>query len=288
MGDYTKIFSDPSNYSPSTRAKRYLSHPLKSANIFFRTRLARWFGLPALRFVTATTFFGEKMKVILPHGHPEYLWGYMDGEELNLTKFIMDNVKEGQCALDVGAHFGFYTLLLSRQVGTTGRVFGFEPTPRTMNIVQENVADKKNVSLIPLALSDHPGEADFIDFGPESAAFNSLKDISYEWADSGSRKVIRVQVSTLDEFCAEQGIVPNFIKIDAEGVELKILQGGRETLRHKPILSVEMRGSEEGSGNSAAITSFLKEFGYAPYSFRQGELVPYEGGSGYYWNTIFK
>lgn len=84
--------------------------------------------------VTAVTFWGDKMLVLLPESVSLsiFLLGFF---EEGLTSMVLENVDEGDVFIDVGAHFGYYTLISSLLVGTTGQVHSFEPTPSTYEIL---------------------------------------------------------------------------------------------------------------------------------------------------------
>lgn len=262
-------------FSPSSRSKRYFEHPLKSLNIFFRTRLHKAFAFPKIE-ITARTFWGDPMRVFLPEGAPVYLWGFVDGEELNLTKFLLRNVKPGDVFIDVGAHFGFYTLLASRLIGEKGSIHSFEPTPRTFSLLKRNTQEKKNIFINQSAVFRKSGESEFIDFGPGSAAFNSLKkDIPYVREATRMEK-IAVRTITLDEYVSRQAIAPTFIKIDVEGGELDVLNGAKKILSQKPVLSVEIWNESELDGTAQTIRDFLSRYGYIPYRCLRGELAPFE------------
>ena len=130
---------------------------------------------------------------------------------------------------DVGAHVGFFTILGSRLVGERGRVRAFEPVgdnrARLAAAVEENGCG--TVTIHALALSWKRGEA--VLHAHESSAMWSL-------AGEGSEGVT-VRCETLDSLGQP---APDLIKVDAEGVELDVLRGGRELLSGvQPLLLVE-------------------------------------------------
>lgn len=268
------------NYTASSRKKRYLERPIKSLNILLLTRISRLLGLSNLPIVRTTTFWGDKMKVILPDGAPIYLWGYIDGEELNLTRFILGNLEEEDIVFDVGAHFGYYSLLSAWLVGDSGKVVSFEPTPRTFDILSFNTTKKNNILVCKKALWRESGFAELSDFGADSSSFNTIMPLA-KYPDKtviegnrGNTKNIKVRTTTLDKFCTDNKITPNFIKLDAEGAELDILKGAHNTLSTKPLLSVELWGGEDGESNSSEIIKLLGNYGYSPYVFYDGVLSP--------------
>ena len=75
------------------------------------------------------------------------------------TALIRSQLKPGDTFIDVGANFGYYTVLASKLVGPTGRVIAFEPDPRSFQLLERNVARNgcTNVVLEQKALADKPG-----------------------------------------------------------------------------------------------------------------------------------
>lgn len=135
-----------------------------------------------------------------------------------------DAVTPGSIALDIGANVGAYALLLGRWVGDSGRVFAFEPSPAAEAGLREhlrlNDLDRRVVA-VPSAVGGVVGALPFV-IEP-TAGEGRL-------AASPAAHTITVPVTTVDAFCAEQGITPNFIKVDVEGAELDVLTGARDTI----------------------------------------------------------
>lgn len=130
--------------------------------------------------------------------------------------------KPGAVALDVGANVGAYTLLLGQWVRPGGRVYAFEPAPEAFGGLSEHLrlnglAD--TVVPVRAAVAATSGMATLAADGVSGA--NRLAD-----APGGET----VQTVTVDEFCAREGILPAFLKIDVEGAELDVLRGARETI----------------------------------------------------------
>lgn len=151
-------------------------------------------------------------------------------------------VSPGMVALDVGANVGAYSMLLGQWVGSTGRVFAFEPAPRPFDgLVRHIHLNDLDAVVRPLeaAVGEREEQADFLIV--ETAGESRL-------AAPGDRHAARltVPVVTIDGFCARERIDPDFMKIDVEGWELAVLRGARETIRRRGsrlTLFVEMHPS---------------------------------------------
>ncbi|CAD5373635.1 hypothetical protein RA210_U40038 [Rubrivivax sp. A210] len=137
--------------------------------------------------------------------------------------FVGRLLEPGCDALDIGANHGVYTLALAQGSGS-GHVWSFEPTAdpraRLRATVQANGLEDR-VTVVPCALSDHAGRATFHTSG--QSELNSL----YANGGEGSEEV---ELETLDAYAARhlQQRRVGFVKIDAEGEELRVLAGGRE------------------------------------------------------------
>ena len=161
--------------------------------------------------------------------------------EIWLTLFCARNVKRGMTAIDVGANFGYYSLLLAELVGTRGELIAVEPNPHAADFLRRSVElngllgrTRIETSALGATIS---GEASL--YVPHSEPKNA--QIVSEMFQSRPQDgvLIKVPVTTLDGMSAACSRV-DFIKIDAEGAEEVILEGMAETIaRHKPMLVVE-------------------------------------------------
>jgi FkbM family methyltransferase len=185
--------------------------------------------------------------------------------EPEVFAFLRSRVRPGAVCLNIGAHVGIYALCLAQWVGPTGKVFAFEPNPETAEVLRDHLARnhfQERVEVVPLAVSDAPGEAEFASAG--LAGFNRLGLPNPERAETHALR--RVRVTTIDAFCAERQLRPDWILLDVEGFEIGALRGADDTLRRcRPDLQliVEMhpRLWELSGGSRAALESLLAAYG---------------------------
>ena len=85
--------------------------------------------------------------------------------ESHFARLTAKLVRPGMLAFDVGAHSGYFTLILSRLVGETGKVISFEPQPRPSNDLRRHIElnNLSNVEVVEAAVSDRSGTAFFND-----------------------------------------------------------------------------------------------------------------------------
>ena len=93
------------------------------------------------------------------------LVGAWESETVEIVRGI---AKPGMTALDLGAHVGYYTTLLSKLVGDAGWVIAFEPHPRTVAKLRHNVCQLKNVTVEQVAVGGEEGDDVLYDFLPAS------------------------------------------------------------------------------------------------------------------------
>jgi FkbM family methyltransferase len=196
--------------------------------------------------------------------YPEYNW-YRDrwGNEMYLSPFyyqdrfiiavgtydlainnLIENiVKTGMVCMDIGANIGHMTLHLARKVGISGKVFAFEPLPHIYQKLQNNI--KRNsfeniVSAYELALSNQTGMATigYADNMTENQGMGSLVNIKNDVV----KYQRQIQTKTIDEFVREMKIRRlDFLKIDIQGAEILLLDGGKEVFSSlSPDLVIEI------------------------------------------------
>jgi FkbM family methyltransferase len=148
--------------------------------------------------------------------------------EPRMTAYVKKSVRPGMTAVDVGAHIGYYTTLLARLVGPAGAVYAFEPEPENANRLRLNAEAYPGVRIFPCAVSDHSGMARLY-LSKGNSGDHRLFEID-------GRAPLEVPVVALDEMPELKDKVIDFLKIDAQGSETKILRGARTLLARSPRL----------------------------------------------------
>jgi len=142
--------------------------------------------------------------------------------------------------LDIGAHQGTFSAFAA-SLAKKGKVFSFEPTKSTFLILEKNFARQKNVSVLNLGVGDITCQkiiATSKIYPPSNLMTDSDSyNINLLAADQKEQKV---DVISIDDFIKSKKIKKvDFIKIDAEGYEKRIIQGGKETIKKlMPVIAV--------------------------------------------------
>jgi len=160
-------------------------------------------------------------------------------------RFIQGFLKPGMTVLDIGAHHGFYTMLAAKMVGRTGRVMGFEPSPRErerllVHLRLNRLLDR--VSIFLVALGRETAESTLYVVAGRDTGCNSLRPP----AVTEPTQTIQVPVTSLDTFLAQQNVARvDFIKMDVEGAELGVLEGAEDLLGRcpRPVILAELADS---------------------------------------------
>lgn len=144
-------------------------------------------------------------------------------------------------AFDVGANIGDWTALLLARVPRVSHVHAFEPIDSTF----AKLADRSfppSVSRHRMGLSSKPGTASMYVLG-EGSTGNSLyrrQGLEDGWGIRPPEATEEVALETIDRFCEQHGIQKiDFLKIDAEGHDVDVLEGARESLRRGIIQIVQ-------------------------------------------------
>lgn len=176
-----------------------------------------------------------------------FLLGTYEPEQ---TRAFQRTIRPGDVVYDVGAHYGYYTLLSSALAGPSGKIFAFEPSPKNIARLQKHVRINHcgNVTILELALSDREGTARF-----DNQAGSGTAHLSPEGT-------LEVQITSLDLVAARLP-APRVLKIDCEGAEVEVLRGGETTIRSaKPAIFL----STHGDALKAACLRMLQSWGYSP------------------------
>jgi FkbM family methyltransferase len=193
--------------------------------------------------------------------HARFLGMIFGGYEPELARVMAGQVKPGAMILDLGAHVGFHTLMLSRRAGSAGRVLAVEPSPANAALLRQHLRwnSSDNVQVIEAAIGDEERDVPFV-YRPDPMDPGGL---SNSLAGDIGGKTTTVHMTTIDRICA--GCHPDLIKMDIEGAELLALRGAKETLAlAAPLLVVSVHPEPmRALGTTPAdLVAFLRAFGY--------------------------
>ncbi len=190
------------------------------------------------------------------HDYPAAILGRT---ERPLLECFANNVGKGETWLDVGAHYGYTAIALSKLVGTFGHVYAFEPMLNTAGCIcrTRSINNLPQLTVIPMALGN------CADLSIESLlSTRGMIDSTLQDA-SGFRETFTVaRMDWLWPRIAD----PNYlridgIKIDVQGMEIQVLEGMAAVLkRHRPKLLVEIHKGV----SRPRLLEVIASLGYAP------------------------
>ncbi|MFQ5447433.1 MAG: FkbM family methyltransferase [Saprospiraceae bacterium] len=261
------------------RAGRFLRAPLR-----YTTAIGYWRLIYPLRkkgqFAHARTFFGTGMEVVLPSATEIFLFGAKTHDsEIRLTRFMLNSLQSGAIFADVGAHFGYFSLLASQLVGLEGQVYSFEASRSTFSVLEKNTAPHANITSLHRAATDCDALLTFHEFPVLFSEYNSLvmPDVANSaWLRRNPSRSIEVQGLRLDNYFLEKKEIPGLVKIDVEGAEPQVLRGMEALLtRHAPTLIMEYLTDSSQRETHREAVAFARDLGYAQYAIdKNGNLQP--------------
>lgn len=169
--------------------------------------------------------------------------------ELETQRAIDRLISSGFVCYDLGASIGYLSLLMARK---TKQVYSFEPAPHAAEQLRKHAAANglNNISIVSSPVSDSERIVEF-----------ALTDNAYGSSIVGSPSkwpTLKLTTITLDAFATTHPL-PNFIKMDVEGEEGRVLQGARTILREKqPLICCELHSEEA----AREVQEILTEYGY--------------------------
>ena len=212
-------------------------------------------------------------KVYCPLTEDDYAHMTTREEEI-IEKFQPIN---GEIVVDVGAHYGRYTLIAANCIGSKGKVIAIEADPKNFDMLNENIKLNKfeNIKTLNYAASSNKSKVKLSI--PEKKAGHTIYS-SIIPGRSPTEKFIEVNANTLDNLLAENGISLErikWIKIDVEGAELEVLKGATDVLsKSKDIaLLIEIHNLGDGKNFYEPIMDLLKK-----YNFKTEFEIVHEGG----------
>jgi len=150
---------------------------------------------------------------------------------------INEHISKGDVEKDVGGNLGFFTMILSALVGTTGKVYTFEPSPEIIERLSRTILinNLNHVESFMVGFGEEEGKAELY-YNPSQSGLSSI----VQKISSGTIPE-EIKLTTLDKFSWKSRKRISFIKIDTEGYEPQVLLGGASVLLNdKPTICIEL------------------------------------------------
>ncbi|MDB9339432.1 FkbM family methyltransferase [Nodularia spumigena] len=186
-------------------------------------------------------------------------------------EFVRKLITPGMQILDIGANHGVYTLTMAKLLQGQGKITAYEPASSVVSLLRKGVEanDFNNVELVNAGLSDCEGEA--ILFLSSNSELNSLKQ------DGLSQEKETIKLLNLDRELEQHNWQQiDFIKLDAEGEEAKILAGGKKFFSEQsPLIMFELK---HGKHINMRLIQLFQDLNYEIYYLVSGLgcLVPFD------------
>jgi FkbM family methyltransferase len=154
----------------------------------------------------------------------------IDSYETYETALFNREIRENMVVVDIGANIGYYSLIAGRLVGNGGKVYAFEPEPANYQTLIRHIQINGYTNIFPVqkAISNQCGKTELflseVNLGEPSLCERNI---------SKKAGFLQVETITLDEFFQDCRV--DFIKIDAQGAEGRILEGAQQVLKDSKL-----------------------------------------------------
>jgi FkbM family methyltransferase len=186
--------------------------------------------------------------------------------EPGVTRMMKERIRPGMHVVDIGAHVGYSTTLMSKLVGPAGSVTAFEPEAYNYALLVENAGKIKNCALVNSGVSDTEGV---------STLYLAEGNLGGHSMRAATSMPVEIRTVILDDFLDDKPI--SFIKMDIEGNEPLALRGMQRILTRKEIVLM-FEYTPALIGNKEDLFAGLRSLGFSMYELTpaEGELVPFD------------
>ncbi len=224
--------------------------PAASTNLF-RARLLHW--------TRAKLVPRSKVWVQVERGLADGLWMrlhlpaetflWRGDHEPDVQALLVNLLRPGWIAYDIGSYVGFFALGMARLVGREGRIFAFEPDPENALRIREHVAKNSlatQIQVVEAAVWRATTQESTISYrrGRQARSQGGVEADGLKPVLASGEHILVSSIS-LDEFIARGNPAPQLLKIDVEGGETAVLAGAERLLLDlRPVIICEVHHAQ--------------------------------------------
>jgi FkbM family methyltransferase len=177
-------------------------------------------------------------------------------------------ITDGAVLLDIGAHFGLFSLATLHYGGPTARAVAVDPSPLATGFIKKqaklnDVSDR--LQIVQAAVGNQIGWQPMISVGILSSGYFVQPS-----KDHPESELTQIPTTTLDKLAEDLALWPTHIKIDVEGQEFAVIEGGSKLLSHNnaPLLFIELHNEmvSKSGGSPGETLRLLRSFKYETFA----------------------
>ncbi|THD37163.1 MAG: FkbM family methyltransferase [Sphingomonas sp.] len=192
--------------------------------------------------------------------------------ETNGERWLATLMDDAPLAIDVGFHDGASTAEILK-ARPKARVIGFDPSRFALGCYDKDFKSDERITFVNQGLAAEPGELEFYDYDNMCNSLAKRKEMPGE-----KPRTYKVPITTLDQWCADNAVDRvNFMKVDAEGYDLHVLEGATRLLGEQAIdiFMFEFASGWTGSKRYLwEVTEYFEDKPYKLYHLFNGFLTP--------------
>jgi FkbM family methyltransferase len=186
--------------------------------------------------------------------------------ESYVAAVLRERLSRGGSLVDIGAHYGFWSLYGARLVGPSGKVIACDPSP-AYSVLERAARSYPWITPLRIGLGAEESIASFHAHGTSSSGsfVRNVTDINLRFAPNVPVTEERVPIRTLDGLLAQTSCQPAVVKVDVEGFELNVLKGARDLLKSSVfwIIEVHPLQLQLSGGSERELEALLAENGFS-------------------------
>ncbi len=193
------------------------------------------------------------------------------------TAVVSSILRAGMSFVDVGANWGYFTLMAASLVGPSGRVLSLEPDPRLFSVLKENISRNhlQHVAALQVAAASEPGTLTLAGYDEEGENFGISRILA---TTQEAKHSYKVEADSLDRILEREHLESaDLMKMDIEGAEVFALPGLEKSLRERRVkrLLLELHPAliAEHGGTAAHMIEILQQAGYSGWTIDHSAAV---------------
>jgi len=253
--------------------------------------------IATLLYSVISIFYGKKPRIVNQNG---ILFEVDLSEAIDLSLFLFGSFQKhviknelvslpkNATIIDIGANFGVMSLQFAK-IASEGKVYSFEPTHYALAKLRRNLELNpelaKRIEVINSFLSSKSSAIADIKAYSSWKVNNEKSDDMHPEHKGAAKSTEGVGSLSLDDFCRSRKLEKlDFIKIDTDGHEYKILEGAKETIsRYRPqlIFEIGLYVMVEKNIDFSFYSNYFKELNYRMYASKSSDVITFENHKKY-------